>query len=255
MHFTHSFVAFAAIVGTVSAHTRVFSAWVNDVDQGDGRTTYIRSPPSNSPVKDLTSSDLVCNAAGGTAMPGFVKAAAGDTVALEWYHDSRGDDIIDATHKGPIMTYIAPYFPDNGAAAIWTKIDEEGYDGASWAVDNLIANRGKKSFQIPSNIKAGQYMIRQEIIGLHEADTTFVENSGRGAQFYPSCVQFDISGDGTSLPSDNFNFNGGYTDQDPGILFSLYVGDLNAYQTPGPAVNTQLTGVAQKRKMRFGRRS
>lgn len=42
---------FAALLGAAEAHTRVWSLWVNDVDQGDGRSTYIRSPPSNSPVK------------------------------------------------------------------------------------------------------------------------------------------------------------------------------------------------------------
>lgn len=158
MRLTATSTAAAALVGTVSAHTRVFSAWVNDVDQGDGRTTYIRSPPNNNPVKDLTSPDLACNAAGGTAMPDFVSAAAGDTVALEWYHDTRGDDIIASSHKGPVMTYIAPYFEDSGASATWTKIDEEGLEGTTWAVDNLIANKGRKDFTIPSNIKAGKYI-------------------------------------------------------------------------------------------------
>lgn len=158
MRSTASFTVAAALLGTATAHTRVFSAWVNDVDQGDGRTTYIRSPPNNNPVKDLTSPDLACNAAGGTAMPDFVSAAAGDTVTLEWYHNTRGDDIIASSHKGPIMTYIAPYFEDNGAAAVWTKIDEEGLTGTTWAVDNLIANKGKKDFTIPSDIKAGKYI-------------------------------------------------------------------------------------------------
>lgn len=158
MRFTTNSVTVAALLGTASAHTRVFSAWVNDVDQGDGRTTYIRSPPNNNPVKDLTSPNLACNAAGGTAMPEFVSAAAGDTVSLEWYHNTRGDDIIASSHKGPIMTYIAPYFEDSGASAIWTKIDEEGLTGSTWAVDNLIANKGKKDFKIPSDIKAGKYI-------------------------------------------------------------------------------------------------
>lgn len=80
-------------------------------------------------------------------------------------------------------------------------------------------------------------------------------NPARGAQFYPSCVQFDISGDGTSAPSDNFAFNGGYTYQDPGIHFNLYSGNDTAYTMPGPAMDAQLTGAAQKRKMRFEERS
>lgn len=84
MRFTARTVAVAALVGTATAHTRIFSAWVNGEDQGDGRTTYIRSPPNNNPVKDLASTDLSCNVAGATAMPNFVKAAAGDQITLEW---------------------------------------------------------------------------------------------------------------------------------------------------------------------------
>lgn len=98
------------------------------------------------------------------------------------------------------------------------------------------------------------FSVRQEIIGLHEADTTYDVNPARGAQFYPSCVQFDISGDGTSAPSDNFSFNGGYSYQDPGIHFNLYGGSTD-YTMPGPAMDAQLTGTAQKRKMRFENRS
>lgn len=189
------------------------------------------------------------------------------------YHDNRADDIIASSHKGAVITYIAPYFEDNGAAPIWTKIDEDGLDGTQWAVDKLIANKGKKDFTIPSDLKAGKYMskfvlsgtggcrlssltrnntVRQEIIALHEADATFDQNPARGAQFYPACVQFDISGDGTAVPSENFAFNGGYSYSDPGIHFNLYGGSTAAYTIPGPKMQATLS--AAKPKMRFMKR-
>ena len=43
------------------AHTLVWGVWVNAVDQGDGRSVYIRSPPNNNPVKDITSAAMACN--------------------------------------------------------------------------------------------------------------------------------------------------------------------------------------------------
>ena len=43
------------------AHTLVWGVRVNGVDQGDGRNLYIRSPPNNNPVKDLTSDAMACN--------------------------------------------------------------------------------------------------------------------------------------------------------------------------------------------------
>ncbi|KAI0602892.1 glycosyl hydrolase family 61-domain-containing protein [Biscogniauxia sp. FL1348] len=233
MHFNTLAVA-ATLAATVSAHTRVYSIWVNGVDQGDGRSTYIRSPPSNSPVKDLSSADLVCNVNGGTAGSAFVTAAAGDTLSFEWYHDNRGDDIIASSHKGPIITYIAPYTETNGASAIWTKIDEEGLSGSTWAVDNLISNQGKKDVTLPSSLAAGKYLIRHEIIGLHEADAAYNVNSARGAQFYPSCAQLEVTGSGTAVPDQNFDFNTGYTYSDPGIVYNLYAGSTT-YTIPGPA--------------------
>ncbi|KAF4965924.1 hypothetical protein FSARC_6311 [Fusarium sarcochroum] len=224
-----------AMASTVSAHAQVYSLWVDGKDQGDGRKVYIRSPESNSPVKDLTSPDLVCNVNGGTAAPKFVKAAAGSELTFEWYHDNRGDDIIDASHKGPIITYIAPYTEDAGTGAIWTKIAEAGYDGSEWAVDKLIAAKGKSDVTLPADLKAGKYIVRQEIIALHESDTAYTADAARGAQFYPSCAQVEVTGSGTAVPDEKFDFNKGYTYKDAGIVFNLY-GSVSSYEIPGPAV-------------------
>lgn len=242
MRYTTATVA-AALMGSASAHTRIYGAWVNGEFQGDGRTDYIRSPPTNDPVKDVTSSDLVCNVNGATAAPSFVSAAAGDDVTFEWYHDNRADDIIASSHKGPVITWIAEYFEDAGASAIWTKIAEAGYDSASstWAVDDLISSGGMANFTIPSNLKAGKYMLRQEIIALHEADTCYATAGSRGAQFYPSCVQFEITGDGSATPDEAFDFNSNYSCDLPGVLFNLY-GTFDSYTIPGPEAETAMGG-------------
>ncbi|KAK6189510.1 hypothetical protein LQW54_013196 [Pestalotiopsis sp. IQ-011] len=234
----YSGVSALAFASGVAAHTRMYSVWVNGEDQGDGRGAYIRSPPTNDPVKDLTSSDIACNVAGATAVSDFVTAAAGDTLNFEWYHDSRGDEIIASSHLGPIITYIAPYTDTmDGTGSIWTKINEEGYDASTdkWAVDNLISNSGKKEFTVPSGLAAGKYMFRQEIIALHEADTAYSANSARGAQFYPSCVQVEITGSGTASPSEDFELPGGYTYDDAGIVFNIY-SSYTSYDIPGPEV-------------------
>lgn len=217
-------VAAIVLASTVAAHTRVHSVWVNNVDQGDGRNTYIRSPTENSPVKDLASSAMICNLNGAKAAPRFVTAAVGDKISIEWYHNRRQDDIIAASHKGPINVYIATYFEGAGTGPIWTKISEDGYDNTAkkWAVDKLITNQGKYDFMIPTSIKAGKYMIRSEIIALHESDTAYNVNASRGAQFFPSCIQFEIAGSGSAVPDGEFDLNIGYTYSDPGIVFNLY---------------------------------
>lgn len=224
----------AALVGTASAHSTVFGLWVNGAFQGDGRNTYIRSPPNNSPVKDFEKTDINCNA-NNRVVPQSVSVKAGDTIDFEWHHDNRGDDIIDLSHKGPILVYIAEA-ATNGNGAVWTKIAHEGFSNGKWAVERLVANGGKHSVKLPSTLAAGDYLIRAEIIAHHESDTSFYANSARGAQFYPSCSQIKVTSGGTAKPPQKFNFIGGYARNDPGILFNLYNADATQYKIPGPAV-------------------
>jgi cellulase len=235
MHFTAASVL--AMASTASAHALVYGLWVNDVDQGDGRQSYIRSPPNNNPVKDLSLPDIVCNVNGAKAASEFVTAAAGDTLSVEWLHNTRHDDIIDGSHKGPIITWIAEYTETDGTGAIWTKIAEDGFDGSEWAVDKIKKNKGRQDFVLPAALKAGKYLLRQEIIAGHEAESTFDQNPARGAQFYPSCINLEVTGGGNAVPDQGFDFNKGYTYADPGIKFNVY-GNVGSYQIPGPKVWT-----------------
>jgi lytic cellulose monooxygenase (C1-hydroxylating) len=220
---------------SVSAHARMYGVWVNGEDQGNGQDVYIRTPPNNSPVKDLSSPEIVCNVDGDRARPEFVSAAGGDTLSFEWYHDNRDDDIIDGSHKGPIITWIAEYTEGDATGAIWTKIAEDGFDGSQWAVDKLKANNGLNDITVPASLKPGQYLFRQEIIAHHESNQNFAENPARGAQFYPSCVQVEITSGGNAVPDQGFDFQTDYAYADPGITFDLY-GSFTSYEIPGPAV-------------------
>lgn len=74
------------------------------------------------------------------------------------------------------MVYMAP-LESEGKGAVWTKIYEDGLTNGKWAVDTFIANKGAITIDLP-NLKAGDYLIRPEMIGLHEGDRA------GGAQFY-----------------------------------------------------------------------
>lgn len=52
--------------------------------------------------------------------------------------------------------YVAPTSSD-GKGAVWVKLFEQNYDGGSWAVDKLIAQRGKHSIIIP-DLQGKQYL-------------------------------------------------------------------------------------------------
>ncbi|EUC61453.1 glycoside hydrolase family 61 protein, partial [Rhizoctonia solani AG-3 Rhs1AP] len=214
-----------AAAASVRAHSTVWGVWINGIDQGNGQNQYIRSPPSNYPVKDLNSNAVACNV-NNRAVPKTLKVKAGDTVTFEWFHDLRDDEIIAASHKGPIVVYIAPT-SSNGAGNVWVKLYQEGYNG-NWAVDKLIATHGQHSIKIP-NIAAGQYLLRPELITLHEADTAYSSN------LFVVCIQIQVETSGSALPS-GVAFPGTYKYSDPGLVFNLYESSPSSYVIPGPAV-------------------
>ena len=93
---------------------------------------------------------------------------------------SRGDSLTEG-HKGPITVYIAPQ-SSNGVGGVWTKLWESGLTAGVWATDTLVKNGGKHDLTLPTGLAAGDYLLRAEIIALHEADTDYTTNHNRGAQ-------------------------------------------------------------------------
>jgi hypothetical protein len=81
------FLASAAFAAVANAHTTIWNAYIDGVDQGVGNSAagYIRSPPNNSPVKDITSSAMTCNV-NNVAAAKTIDVAAGSKVSsiYEW---------------------------------------------------------------------------------------------------------------------------------------------------------------------------
>lgn len=98
--------------------------------------------------------------------------------------------------------YIAPT-ASNGTGNVWVKLAQSGYESSNktWAVQTLIANKGLHSFTLPSVLAPGNYLIRPEIIALHEADASYAVNPARGAQFYMECIQLSVTGTGSTVRS------------------------------------------------------
>ncbi|KAG5638421.1 hypothetical protein H0H81_012752 [Sphagnurus paluster] len=249
-----SFLFLASFIAAVSAHTTVYGVWINGAFQGDGRNSYIRSPPNNNPVKDLKSGAMACNV-NNRGVGTTLSVKAGDKVTFEWYHNTRNDDIIDGSHKGPVQVYMAPT-SSNGNGNVWTKIFSDAYSG-SWATDRLINARGQHSINIP-NVPAGDYLLRRkclasktfisgtpvsttcsstaEIVALHEADSLYSQNSARGAQLYMSCIQVRVTSGGNQGLPGGTSFPGTYTDSTQGIQFNIYNQAATSYKAPGPGV-------------------
>jgi len=153
---------------------------------------------------------------------------------MQWHHndpssgEGDGDEPIAASHKGPVMVYVAKA-DTNGEGAVWTKIYEDGLTNGKWGVDNFIANKGLVEITLP-DLEAGDYLIRPEMIGLHEA------SAEAKAQFYNGCGQIKVTGSGSaSLPATGVDMTKAYKATDPGVLFNIY-GGATDYTVPGPKV-------------------
>lgn len=160
-----------------------------------------------------------------TAGAKVAKVKAGGTVEISW-------NTWPSSHAGPVIDMMAAV--DDATAATskelsFFKIDEAGYEAGQWASDKLIANNLTWSVTIPDSIKAGQYVLRHEIIALHSA------GQANGAQNYPKCINIEVEGSGTEAPA-GVSADKLYTPTDPGILVNIYSGDLSSYKIPGPAL-------------------
>ncbi|PNH46525.1 hypothetical protein VD0004_g1617 [Verticillium dahliae] len=168
--------------------------------------------------------DIICHRSatnGGSHIP----VAAGDTLTLKWSPWPE-------SHKGPIIDYLANCNGDcttvDKTALRFFKIAEQGLlDAASsnWAADELIAAGEVWEVTIPTDIAAGSYVLRHEIIALHSG------GQPNGAQFYPQCINLEISGGGSASPS-GVAGTSLYTETDPGVLFNIYT--ATEYPIPGP---------------------
>lgn len=81
---------------------------------------------------------------------------------------------------------------------------------------------------IPKDLAPGDYLLRAEAIALHAA------GSEGGAQFYMTCYQITVSGDGTAT-AETVSIPGAYKAADPGIEINIYQA-MTEYVAPGPAV-------------------
>lgn len=63
-----------------------------------------------------------------------------------------------------------------GTSAVWFKVHQQGRQGTSnsWAASPLmVPGNAGYSYTIPSCLKAGNYLVRHELIALHSAVSFF----------------------------------------------------------------------------------
>ncbi|KAL1864655.1 hypothetical protein VTK73DRAFT_5739 [Phialemonium thermophilum] len=222
-----------------AGHAMFQDLWVDGTDMG---SQCVRMPRSNTPVTNVGSPDLRCNA-GTRPVNAKCPVKAGSTVTIEMHQQpgdrSCGSEAIGGAHYGPVMAYLTKV-PDATTAdgsTGWFKIFQDSWEkkagGGSgdddyWGTKDLNTCCGKMDVKIPEDIPDGDYLLRAEAIALHTA------GSAGGAQLYMSCYQITVTGGGSASP-DLVKLPGAYKASDPGLLVNIHA-PLSTYIAPGPTV-------------------
>ncbi|KAF2463055.1 uncharacterized protein BDR25DRAFT_298586 [Lindgomyces ingoldianus] len=141
------------------------------------------------------------------------------------------------THGGPGMFYLAKA-PDGvdlrtwDGNGDWFKIGELGWNTntkAGWLAD---VEPHSMNVTIPKTTPPGKYLLRIEHL--------FLRTEIKETNFFVSCAQLDIKGNGGGTPSPTVKFPGAYDDFDEGIWAPLWTQGywLKGYIPPGPPVWT-----------------
>lgn len=153
------------------------------------------------------------------------------------YADASQPGSLDPVHRGPCAIYmksVASAIDDTGAGPGWFKIWDEGYDSTTsqWCTEKLIKNNGFLSVDIPNELSGGYYLVRPELLALHQADKT-----PPNPQFYVECAQIFLDSTSHMLPKKNVSIPGYVNIKDPSVLFNIWDPKF-PYPMAGPAPYT-----------------
>lgn len=210
----------------------IFNVLIHNGEEQGGEYTYTRKnsnsyqPSYTSELMDST--DLRCNKGGLDSPSETYTVSAGDTVGFKLFYN----EFIE--HPGPGFVYVskAPAsVADYDGSGDWVKVMETGLcgngnpgtneDWCSWQKDRL-------EWTIQESIPDGEYLVRVEHIGLHQA----YEGN---AQFYIECFQLKIENGGDGTPGPAVQIPGMYSADDVGIAYNIYNSPVE-YEMPGPEV-------------------
>lgn len=193
--------------------------------------------------------DIVC-ALNGSPANISAPITAGSTLIVDW---GMAGQPFPPTHWGPVIDYIAPC---NGPCSKvkkenlkFVKIAQKGWINNStfpegyWATSELVDADGVWPIKIPAGLKAGEYVVRNELLALHVAFRAIGQGPyyKDGAESYPQCVSIKVSGSGTKVITGGVGAKNLYRGDEPGLALDIHQSPNHAdYVIPGPPLWTGL---------------
>jgi cellulase len=263
----------AALIAGVAGHTSVekFEAGGKTYDgfyQGSKQDPGNKSPAwwtnqgwGYQPIygNQLQSPDIIAHK-DASPSPYTAEAPAGEKVTFTWHHDGScggGEEGWDCSHHGWTSTYLAScngdcknvdktqleFFKIHESALIdyrsgrYSQGSKQGQTGY-WGTDAIFYDNGnKQSVTIPKEIPSGNYVLRTEVVSIH--------NNGDVSQrqFWPQAFNIKVTGgdDSAQMPAVKKGTEL-YHANDPLLQWDLYWHD--AGKTIETAPGPQLASVA-----------
>ncbi|GAB7364284.1 hypothetical protein MBLNU230_g4829t1 [Neophaeotheca triangularis] len=232
--------ALVALMAGANAHTLMSEFYVNGEGQGDG--TCVRTPEhakgAVDPITDLQSSDMACGQDGLKGVERVCSVDGGSSLTFEYrqWPDDVSKGPLDEGHAGPCSVYLKKV--DNAVEASgtgdgWFKLWDDGYDESSgkWCTQKMIGNNGRITVTIPDSLQGGDYLVRPELIALHNVPKGIPE-------YYVGCAQVFLDSAGSGVPTSTVSIPGFVDGSEDGLTFNIYDqrNDLASYKIPGPDV-------------------
>ncbi|KAJ9132358.1 Glycoside hydrolase family 61 protein [Pleurostoma richardsiae] len=174
----------------------------------------------------MTVSDIKMRCNGGSSAQLSASVNAGGNITAVWKQWTH--------QQGPVMVWMykcaGEFSTCDGSGKGWFKVDQMGLYGNSLASNDwgtgIVYKTLKWTSRIPSNLGPGDYLIRHELLALHQSNTP---------QFYAECAQLVVSGSGGVTPPADYLYTIPiYAPQsDPGITIDVYANKATNYTCPG----------------------
>ena len=242
-----------ALAAGATAHTVMSEIYIDGQGQGSG--TCVRAPldpvGAVDPVIDLGSKDMACGKDGTQPVRRTCPITGGHQLSFEyrqWPEDySRGP--LDMGHMGPCSVYLKKVddaTKDTAAGDGWFKLWDEGYDESSgkWCTQKMIGNAGRISVTIPDSLAGGDYLVRPELLALHNIA---VKNQ---PEYYVGCAQIFLESTGSSGPESTVSIPGYTSMSDSGNQYNAFDKPLKPFTVPGPKVYKSVDSGASMRSQK-----